>query len=130
MKNVINKHHEKKNKEKNQFLLPWWCKIIALVGSFSIIAVSLVFIIFKGITLGDNEVRRWLTSFVTQVFTATFLQQPIKIVLTIVVMAVLCRKSKDNVDLEHQAGDAQELFDIKRQMITCQHLKKYRVIVY
>ena len=83
VKHQISKEKQLTN-EKKEFLLPWWCKIIAIILAFSAICVSLVFIVFKGLELGDILVKKWLTSFLTQFFTATFLQEPIKIVLTII----------------------------------------------
>lgn len=67
-------------KAKKPFLLPWWCKIFAYMLSFAIVGVSVFFIAIKGIVLGDEKVKEWLTSFVTSVFSSVILTQPIKVI--------------------------------------------------
>jgi hypothetical protein len=66
-------------KKKTVFLFPWWFKIVAYVMSVSIIGVSAFFIAIRGILLGDLEVKKWLVSFLSSVFSSVFLTQPIKV---------------------------------------------------
>ncbi|CAF4422677.1 unnamed protein product, partial [Adineta steineri] len=66
-----------KNK-KQQFTFPWWCLFIAYTFSFMIIAVSIFFIIVKGIIFGDLKTQQWLTSVLTGFFSSIILTQPIK----------------------------------------------------
>ncbi len=68
-----------KKKIKKSFMLPWWCKIIAYCISISIIGVSLFFILARGISFGDEKVRKWLTAFLTSIISSIFLTQPIKV---------------------------------------------------
>lgn len=66
-------------KVKRPFLLPWWCKIFAYLLSLAIVLVSIFFIAIKGVVLGDEKVKEWLTSFVTSIFSSVLLTQPIKV---------------------------------------------------
>ena len=68
-----------KMKLKRLTIFPWWFKIVAYSLSFAIAVVSIVFIIFKGISLGDDKVKRWLTSFLVSVLTSIFLTQPLQV---------------------------------------------------
>jgi hypothetical protein len=68
-----------KTKKKKKFALPWWCKIIAYILSFIFSAVSLVFIIIRGISFGDATVQKWLTSIVFSLLSSIFLTQPIHV---------------------------------------------------
>lgn len=70
---------KKKKKNKKPFLLPWWFKIIGYIFSFCIVGVSCFFIAIKGILLGDETVQKWLTSFVSSIFSSVFVTQPIKV---------------------------------------------------
>ena len=72
--------HNKKQKKKSKPLrFPWWFKIIAYILSAAIIVVCILFIIFKGISLGDATVQKWLASFFISALTSIFLTQPLKV---------------------------------------------------
>ena len=76
--------HNKKQKKKSKPLrFPWWFKIIAYILSGAIIIVCILFIIFKGISLGDATVQKWLASFFISALTSIFLTQPLKVWLEI-----------------------------------------------
>ena len=77
---AVYKKQKKKKKEKKPFLLPWWFKIIGYIFSFIIVGVSCFFIAIKGILLGDETVQKWLTSFVSSIFSSVFVTQPIKVI--------------------------------------------------
>jgi hypothetical protein len=68
-----------KTKSKRKFKLPWWCKIIAYVLSFVFAAVSLFFIIIEGISFGNAECDKWITSLLISFVTSLFLTQPIQV---------------------------------------------------
>ena len=52
--------------------------------SFSIAFVSIFFIIIQGISLGDDKVKKWLSSMFISVFTSVFIMQPIQVFLIII----------------------------------------------
>ncbi|CAF1595374.1 unnamed protein product, partial [Adineta steineri] len=84
-----------KNKKK-QFTFPWWCLFIAYTFSFMIIAVSMFFIIVKGIIFGDLKTQQWLTSVLTGFFSSVILTQPIKILGLAVFFTLFCRNPNDD----------------------------------
>lgn len=121
---------DKPKTKKKSKTFPWWCKIIAYALSLVIIGVSLFFIIVQGINLGDDQVKKWLTSFLTSIISSIFLTQPVKIVLTAFVFILICRKSNDNNDLpqQYQEEDNDELFERKKRMNTGLKIENLRVI--
>ena len=63
----------KKIKIKKRFTLPWWFRCIGYLLAVFMIQVSLVFIIIKGVTFGDDKCRKWLTSFLVSILTSVFI---------------------------------------------------------
>ncbi|CAF0876239.1 unnamed protein product, partial [Brachionus calyciflorus] len=118
-------HAEKTTKKKSKGL-PWWCKIIAYILSAICMGVSVFFIAMQGINLGDEKVRKWLTSFLVSVVSSVFLTQPIKIVLTAFVVILICRKSNDIADTQHDGDEDDLTFENKRQLNKDQRFEKYR----
>lgn len=72
---------KKRPLKQRKLLFPWWIKIFAYVFSFVIITCSLAFIIFKGISLGDEACRKWLASFLISAISSILLTQPLKVTL-------------------------------------------------
>ncbi|RNA30185.1 polycystic kidney disease 1-like 2, partial [Brachionus plicatilis] len=116
---------ELKSKKKSKGL-PWWCKIIAYVLSAIFMGVSIFFIIIQGINLGDEKVKKWLTSFVTSILSSILLTQPIKIVLTAMVVILICRKSNDVSDIQHDADEDDSTYENKRNLNKDQRFDQYR----
>lgn len=58
---------EKPNTKSKMLTFPWWTKTIAYFVSWSIIAISIFFIIIKGIEFGQEKVGKWLTSLVVSI---------------------------------------------------------------
>jgi Na+/H+ antiporter NhaA len=75
--------------------LPWWTKIIAYLLSIIIAGVSLFFICAEGITFGDEKVSKWITSFMSSVFSSVFLTQPIQVALTTFLLVSIFRKNTE-----------------------------------
>ena len=74
------KKFENKNSEKPfKLMFPWWFKIFAYMLSFAFAAVSLFFVIIKGIVFGDDKVTKWLTSLIISFFTSILFTQPLKV---------------------------------------------------
>jgi polycystin 1L2 len=81
--NDLNKNEKflektKKNK-KSVFKFPWWFRIFAYMISFAFAAVSLFFVIIKGLVFGNEMVTKWITSIVISFFTSVVLTQPIRV---------------------------------------------------
>ena len=68
-----------KKKNKSELKFPWWFKIFAYILSFAFAAVSIFFVIVKGIEFGDEKVQKWLTSLIISFFTSLLLTQPLQV---------------------------------------------------
>lgn len=66
-------------KQSNRFRFPWWCLFIAYGLSFIFSAISIFFIIVRGIEFGDLKTQKWLTSLLTGFLSSIFFMQPIKV---------------------------------------------------
>jgi len=66
-------------KKKSKLTFPWWCLFIAYSLSLAIMAVSIFFIIVRGIELGDVKTQKWLTSILTGFFSSILFTQPMKV---------------------------------------------------
>lgn len=81
---MIGKDQLKKSKKiKPRLTFPWWFKRIAYILSFLFASVSIVFIIFKGITFGDEKCGKWLSSFFISILSSCFLTQPLQVILLV-----------------------------------------------
>jgi hypothetical protein len=63
--------------------------------SFVIAGVSLFFICAEGITFGEEKVSKWITSFMSSVFSSVFLTQPIQVALTTFLIVSIFRKNTE-----------------------------------
>jgi hypothetical protein len=79
LENDSSKAPKRKKNTKKQLTFPWWFKIIAYLLSYTIAVVSIVFIIFYGISFGDEKCSKWLTSFVFSAMSSCFIIQPIEV---------------------------------------------------
>ena len=70
-----------KNRKKNvsQLRFPWWFKIFAYVLSFAFAAVSLFFVVIKGIVFGNTMVTKWLTAVLISLLSEILLTKPITV---------------------------------------------------
>lgn len=74
------KNDEIKIKKLNkQLTFPWWSKILAYIFSLVCCAVSIFFILVKGITFGDEKSAKWLTSFLVSILSSALLTQPLQV---------------------------------------------------
>jgi hypothetical protein len=71
----------KQDKRKKHFELkfPWWFKIVAYLLSFLLVALSLFFVIIKGIEFGNDKVTKWLTSLIVSFVSSLFLTDPLQV---------------------------------------------------
>lgn len=113
---------DRKSKKKKKLEFPWWCKIIAYILSLIFTAVSLFFIITKGITFGDEKVSKWLGSFISGIFSSLLITQPIQVALTTTLIVLLFRKTEnftnfDDTDINLNSIDESE-FDLDKKSFT------------
>ncbi|RNA19749.1 polycystic kidney disease 1-like 2 [Brachionus plicatilis] len=92
------KNTKKDKKKKLEF--PWWVKIIAYFLSIVFSAVSLFLIIVKGISLGDDKVAKWLSSFVFSILTSFVITQPIQVAAITFLLVLIFRKAEDFTNFE------------------------------
>ncbi|CAM4949155.1 unnamed protein product [Rotaria socialis] len=88
----------KSSDEKKSFrlLFPWWCLFIAYGLSFIVAAISIFFIIVRGIEFGDLKTQKWLASLLSGFFSSIFLIQPIKIIFLTLLFAVFMRNTNED----------------------------------
>ncbi|CAF1181508.1 unnamed protein product [Adineta steineri] len=119
-------------KKKSSITFPWWCLFIAYGLSLIIIAVSIFFIIVRGIEFGDVKTQQWLTSVLTGFFSSVILTQPIKIICLVIFFICFCRNSKDeketgeyiNEDDEFNiSNDEEYLHSLEYQSLSSPSLK-------
>ena len=68
-----------KKQKKVAFKFPWWFKIVAYIISFTLAAVSLFFVIIKGVLLGEVQVTKWATSLLVSFFSSILVMQPTQV---------------------------------------------------
>ena len=68
-----------KQKKKWSMTFPWWCLFIAYGISLIFAAISIFFIIARGIEFGDLKTQKWLTSLLSGFFSSILLIQPLKV---------------------------------------------------
>ncbi|UJR09075.1 hypothetical protein I4U23_013322 [Adineta vaga] len=102
---------ESTRRKKQPRTLPWWCLFIAYGLSFAIIAISILFIIARGIEFGDVKTQQWLTSVLTGFFSSILLTQPIKILCLAVFFALFCRNSTNDKEASEYIDDDRIEFD-------------------
>ena len=77
---MLNNERKKCKDKKTVYIkFPWWFKIIAYILSFLFAAVSIFFVIVKGIEFGNEKAAKWLTSVVLSFFSSILLTQPIQV---------------------------------------------------
>ena len=80
-------------------------------------AVSIFFIIVRGIEFGDLKTQQWLTSIMTGLLSSVILTQPIKIVALAIFFAFFCRNSNDTKEENEYIDDDRIDFDGDDQSI-------------
>jgi hypothetical protein len=64
---------------RKNLIFPWWFKIILYLISFALMAISICFVTFKGIDIGDDNAKSWLVSFIISTFFGIFVTLPIQV---------------------------------------------------
>lgn len=86
--------------KKKKFKFPWWFKIIIYLICLIMAAVSIFFIIIKGIMFGNEKVQKWITSLFISFLSSIFLTQPVKMVLLTFFIVALFRSAGDSEDID------------------------------
>ena len=71
---------EKKERAEQNFTIPWYFRIVALILSYACMIVSAFFVIVKGLEFGNTKVTSWVTSLAVSVVTSVLFQEPIKVI--------------------------------------------------
>ncbi|CAF1480222.1 unnamed protein product, partial [Adineta steineri] len=95
-------------KKQSSITLPWWCLFIGYGLSMIIIAISIFFIIVRGIEFGDVKTQQWLTSVLTGFFSSVIFTQPIKIICLAIFFICFCRNSKDDKETSEYINEDDE----------------------
>ncbi|CAF1416666.1 unnamed protein product [Rotaria sordida] len=101
----IQKNIHLTKKKQCELTFSWWCLFIAYGLSFIIIAISIFFIIARGIEFGDLKTRKWLTSVLTGIFSSILLTEPIKIICLAIFFACFCRNMNDDKETSEYIDD-------------------------
>ena len=83
-------------KKKSGLTLPWWCLFLVYGLCAILVAVSVFFIIVRGIEFGDLKTQQWLASILTGFFSSILLTQPIKIISLAIFFACFCRNTNND----------------------------------
>ncbi len=67
------------DEKRSKLTFPWWCIFLAYGLCLILVAISILFIIARGIEFGDLKTQKWLASIATGFFSSIFLVQPIKV---------------------------------------------------
>lgn len=94
-------HTDRKKKK----LLPWWCIFIVYGLCLILVAVSILFIIARGIEFGDVKTRQWLASIVSGFFSSILVTQPLKIISLAIFFALVCGKFNDDKEAQEFLDD-------------------------
>ncbi|UJR21041.1 hypothetical protein I4U23_024141 [Adineta vaga] len=109
---IANNDKKDKNMSRSSLTFPWWWIFITYGLCIMLLAVSILFIIARGIEFGDLKTQKWLTSILSGFFSSILLSQPLKIICVAIFLACFCRNSNDDreateflnndhVDLDH-----------------------------
>ncbi|CAM2704890.1 unnamed protein product [Rotaria socialis] len=93
--NTITEQKSKPKNGKQKITLPWWFIFIAYALSFFVVVTSGFFILARGIELGDDKTRKWLTSSITGFFSSILLTQPVKVLFMAIFFALFIRRDED-----------------------------------
>ena len=93
------------DRKKKKKTLPWWFIFIAYGLCLILVAVSILFIIARGIEFGDVKTGQWLASIISGFFSSIILTQPLKIVSLAILFAFFCGKPNDDTEAQEFLDD-------------------------
>ncbi|XP_037093243.1 uncharacterized protein LOC119113030 [Pollicipes pollicipes] len=89
---------EKRPERKKPFSLPWWCVYFGWLLTFGSMGASIFFLWAYGITFGNEKTTKWLTSLMISFFSSVLFTQPIKVMLTALLVSAICKKLDNGHD--------------------------------
>lgn len=97
---------EKRRRNKDGSL-PHWCLHMAYVLCFLASVTSALFTLFYSMMWGKEKSNAWLVAFVFSFFQDTFINQPLKVFVVSLLVALIIKKPDEDDDLEF-AGDPEK----------------------
>ena len=79
MKGSSVSHTVSNTKKHPPWTLPWWCIFFAYGLALAMVAVSILFIIARGIEFGDSKTQKWLVALFIGFFSSILITQPLKV---------------------------------------------------
>ena len=102
----------KDQKKKSGFTLPWRCLFLVYGLCTILVALSMFFIIVRGIEFGDLKTQQWLASILTGFFSSILLTQPVKIIALAIFFACFCRNSNTDEEANEYLDENQMNLEI------------------
>jgi hypothetical protein len=68
------------NKRSTSMRLPWWCVFVSYGLCLALVALSIFFLIVRGIEFGDEKAQQWLMSLLCGFFSSILFIQPLKVI--------------------------------------------------
>ena len=68
---------------------PWWFRIINYIIAFIFVAISIFFIIAKGISLGNDLCNKWLLTVLFSILTSFFVSEPLTVFIFLILLLLI-----------------------------------------
>ena len=94
--------YKQKSKIKKPLSFPWWFKIVTYISSFFLIMLSIIFIILKGINLGELNVKIWFTSLFILLLVSILLVQPLQVLFISMFLLFFYRSKDENIQEDYE----------------------------
>lgn len=88
---------------------PFWFKYVAYALAFIFSGISLFFIISQSIMLGDDKVKKWITSLFISFVSSILLTNPVKAAIVSFVLVTILRSADDKKELDNDKDDDNKL---------------------
>jgi polycystin 1L2 len=90
-----------KKKSILDFILPWWVRYVMYPIIWTIMMVSVLIVVFKGLEYGEDKCKYWLVSFIITIIASILILEPIKVIIVAVVIVTFCRSRIAGIDFEN-----------------------------
>jgi hypothetical protein len=67
------------NRRSTSIQLPWWCVFVTYGLCLMLVALSIFFLMVRGIEFGDEKAQQWLWSLLSGFFSSILFIQPLKV---------------------------------------------------
>ncbi|XP_019627704.1 PREDICTED: uncharacterized protein LOC109472382 isoform X29 [Branchiostoma belcheri] len=82
--------------------LPWWFLFIAWFLVFAIVLLSALFTLLYGVQYGRRKAEAWLFSFLVSFLTDILIVQPLKVVLIVIFVRLICKNRTRRSKSQHR----------------------------